>query len=74
MHSHAHTHPTSQFYPNQNHRNSQNIYHANNDPTTETKQNGGAIITEVSDDEDDHLRTTSNKKDYVDAISLKEDE
>ncbi|RNA44214.1 hypothetical protein BpHYR1_047744 [Brachionus plicatilis] len=78
MHPHAHPHPTNQYYPNQNgpyQRNSQNFFHPNAEPTTETKPNGGAIITEVSDDEDDYLRNVSEKKkDYVDAISLKGDE
>lgn len=78
VHPHAHAHQGNQFYPNQGgpyQRNSQNYFYPSQQPTAETKPNGGAIITEVSDDEDDHLRNKSEKnKDYVDAISLKEDE
>lgn len=44
----------------------------------EERANGGAIITEVTDDEDnsdlDHSCQASKKKDYVDAISLNDEE
>ena len=44
-------------------------------PSAESPTMSSAIVTEVSDDEDDHLRNRSDKKeDYVDAISLNGDE
>ncbi|CAF0778652.1 unnamed protein product [Brachionus calyciflorus] len=80
-HPHAHTHG-QQFFHHQNgnhqfmkgHRNFPSNPSDIPTPESPTTQNG-AIITEVSDDEDDFLRNKSDKKkDYVDAVSLNGDE